>query len=142
MQLRLSGEFKRFADEELRAVLTLLAGRGVVREQAFGSWVLLQPERINAYAQTVMRRLQADEQERGCQARRAEENGPAFQRWVSGREGNESRQGRKNTFGSPPFLPPLPGLGFSGHRYPQLKRRAIVGRHFRGSHFRVFARLR
>ena len=30
LQLRLSGEFKRFADEELRAVLTLLAGPGVV----------------------------------------------------------------------------------------------------------------
>ena len=32
LQLRLSGEFKRFADEELRAVLTLLAGPGVVWE--------------------------------------------------------------------------------------------------------------
>jgi hypothetical protein len=29
-QLRFSSEFKRFADEELRAVLTLLAGPGVV----------------------------------------------------------------------------------------------------------------
>ena len=48
--LRLSGEFKRFADEELRAALTLLAGPGVVWELAFGSWVLLQPERIVAYA--------------------------------------------------------------------------------------------
>lgn len=54
LQLRLSGEFKRFADEELRAVLTLLAGPGVVWELAFGSWVLLQPERINAYAQAAL----------------------------------------------------------------------------------------
>ncbi|MDO8349400.1 MAG: DUF4365 domain-containing protein, partial [Planctomycetota bacterium] len=60
------GEFKRFADEELRAVLTLLAGPGVVWELAFGSWVLLQPERINAYAQAVIRTLQADEHQRGC----------------------------------------------------------------------------
>jgi len=30
LQLRLSGKFKRFADEELRAVLTLLAGPDVV----------------------------------------------------------------------------------------------------------------
>ena len=37
LQLRLSGEFKRFADEDLRAVLTLLAGPGVVWELAFGS---------------------------------------------------------------------------------------------------------
>ncbi len=66
LQLRLSGELSRFADEELRAVLTLLAGPGVVWELAFGSWVLLQPERINAYAQAVIRTLQADEHQRGC----------------------------------------------------------------------------
>jgi len=46
--------------------LTLLAGPGVVWELAFGSWVLLQPERINAYAQAVIRTLQADEHQRGC----------------------------------------------------------------------------
>jgi hypothetical protein len=46
----LSGEFKRVAGEELRAVLTLLTGPGVVWKLAFGSWVLLQPERINVFA--------------------------------------------------------------------------------------------
>jgi small GTP-binding protein len=56
----------RFTDEELRAVLTLLAGPGVVWELEFGSWVLLQPERINAYAQAVIRTLQSDEHQRGC----------------------------------------------------------------------------
>ena len=66
LQLRLSGELARFDDEELRAVLTLLASPGVVWELAFGSWVLLQPERINAYAQAVIRTLQADEHQRGC----------------------------------------------------------------------------
>jgi len=66
LQLQLSGEFERFADEELRAVLTLLAGPGVVWELKFGSWVLLQPERINAYAQAVIRTLQTDEHQRGC----------------------------------------------------------------------------
>lgn len=66
LQLRLSGELARFADAELRAVLTLLAGPGVVWELAFGSWVLFQPERINAYAQAVIRTLQADEHQRGC----------------------------------------------------------------------------
>ena len=49
--LRLAGQ--RFDDAELRTVLTLLAGPGVVWELNFGSWVLLQPERINAYAQAV-----------------------------------------------------------------------------------------
>jgi hypothetical protein len=38
----------------------------VVWELAFGSWVLLQPERINAYAQAVIRTLQADEHQRAC----------------------------------------------------------------------------
>ena len=58
----MSGKFKRFPDEELRAVLTLLAGPGVVWELAFGSWVLLQPERINASAQVVVRREQTSRQ--------------------------------------------------------------------------------
>ena len=66
LQLRLSGEFKRFSDEELHAVITLLAGPGVGWELAFGSWVLLQPERINAYAQAVIQTLRADEHQRGC----------------------------------------------------------------------------
>lgn len=46
-------------------MLTLLAGPGVVWELSFGSWVLLQPERINAYAEDVIRKLQADEHQRG-----------------------------------------------------------------------------
>ena len=37
-----------------------------MRRGAIGSWVLLQPERINAYAQAVIRTLQADERQRGC----------------------------------------------------------------------------
>jgi small GTP-binding protein len=66
LQLRLSGEFARFTDEELRAVVSLLAGPGVVWELKFGSWVLLQPERINAYAQAVIQTIRSDRHERGC----------------------------------------------------------------------------
>jgi hypothetical protein len=66
LQLRLSPDFPQFSDEELRAVLTLLAGPGVVWQLAFGSWVLLHPERINAYAQAVIRTVQADPHQRGC----------------------------------------------------------------------------
>jgi small GTP-binding protein len=66
LQLRLSGEFPRFTDEELKAVVNLLAGPGVVWELKFGSWVLLQPERINAYAQAVIQTMREDEHERGC----------------------------------------------------------------------------
>ena len=65
LRLRLAGEDAQFKDEELKAVVSLLAGPGVVWELGFGSWVLLQPERINAYAQAVIQTLRADEHERG-----------------------------------------------------------------------------
>ena len=70
LQLRLledkNGEIAQFTDEELRAVVSLLAGPGVVWELKFGSWILLQPERINAYAQAVIQTMREDEHERGC----------------------------------------------------------------------------
>ena len=67
LRLRMTGE-EAFKDEELKAVIGLLAGPGVVWELAFGSWILLQPERINAYAQAVIQTLRADEYERGALA--------------------------------------------------------------------------
>lgn len=66
LRLRLAGEEAQFKDEELKAVVGLLAGPGVVWELKFGNWVLLQPERINAYAQAVIQTLREDEFERGC----------------------------------------------------------------------------
>jgi small GTP-binding protein len=66
LSLRLTGLESPFKDEELKAVVGLLAGPGVVWELEFGSWVLLQPERINAYAQAVIQTLREDEDERGC----------------------------------------------------------------------------
>ena len=66
LRLRMTGEGAPFKDEELKAVVGLLAGPGVVWELSFGSWVLLQPERINAYAQAVIQTMRADEYERGC----------------------------------------------------------------------------
>ncbi len=68
LQLRLSDELTRFTDDELKAVVGLLSGPGVVWELKFGSWVLLQPGRINAYAQAVIQTMRADEHERGCLA--------------------------------------------------------------------------
>lgn len=56
----------RFTDKELKAVVSLLAGPGVVWELKFGSWALLQPERINAYAQAVIQTMRDDQHERGC----------------------------------------------------------------------------
>jgi hypothetical protein len=56
----------RFNDEELKAVVSLLAGPGAVWELMFGSGALFQPERINAHAQAVIQTTRADEHERGC----------------------------------------------------------------------------
>ena len=66
LQLRLANEVKRFTDGELMAVIGLLASPGLVWELKFGSWILLQPERINAYAQAVIQTMRKDEHERGC----------------------------------------------------------------------------
>ncbi len=66
LQLRLSGETVRFTEDELKAVISLLAGPGVVWELGFGYWILLQPEVINSHAQAVIRSLQEDEREIGC----------------------------------------------------------------------------
>ena len=75
------GELTRFTDDELKVVMGLLSGSDVVWELKFGSWVLLQPGRINAYAQAVMQTMRADEHDRGClQPGRAKHNSPAFQR--------------------------------------------------------------
>ena len=66
LALRMQGQCPRFTNAELKAVVRLLAGPGVVWELEFGSWVLLQPERINAYAQAVIQTIREDEFDRGC----------------------------------------------------------------------------
>ncbi|MCB9913475.1 MAG: GTP-binding protein, partial [Planctomycetes bacterium] len=62
---RLSTDFK-FADAQLDTVVSLLDGPGVVKELDFGSYILLRPEWINAYAQAVIRTLRASESGLGC----------------------------------------------------------------------------
>ena len=64
--LTLAGEGVQFSDDEFKGVLGLLASPGVVWQLEFGSWVLLQPEWVNAYAQAVIQTLRTDEDERGC----------------------------------------------------------------------------
>lgn len=64
LQLRLP--HKGFSIDELRAVIGLLAGPGVVWQLEFGDFVLLQPERINAYAAAVVRAVRAHTDEIGC----------------------------------------------------------------------------
>lgn len=55
-----------FADAQLETVVTLLDGPGIVKELHFGSYILLRPEWINAYAQAVIRTLRAAESGLGC----------------------------------------------------------------------------
>ncbi|QLH70726.1 DUF4365 domain-containing protein [Rhodopseudomonas palustris] len=66
LELRFFGEIGKFSQEELHAVVGLLAGPGIVWELKFGDWILLQPERINAYAQAVIQAMRNDKQELGC----------------------------------------------------------------------------
>lgn len=64
LEMRLPGE--DFTPEQLRAVVGLLAGPGVVWQLEFGDFVLLQPGRINAYAAAVVRTVRAHTDEIGC----------------------------------------------------------------------------
>lgn len=66
LRLRLPEEEINFSDSELRAVLSLLAGPGVVLELEFGAWILFQPELINTYGQAVIATMRADKSELGC----------------------------------------------------------------------------
>ena len=55
-----------FRLDELRAVVGLLAGPGIVWQLEFGDFVLLQPERVNAYAAAVIRKVRQRTNEHGC----------------------------------------------------------------------------
>jgi len=55
-----------FTLEQLRTVVGLLAGPGIIWQLEFGDFVLLQPERINAYAAAVIRSIRAHTEEIGC----------------------------------------------------------------------------
>jgi WD40 repeat protein len=57
LELRLPGEV--FSLDELRAVVGLLAGPGIVWRLEFGDLVLLQPEWINTYAAAVVRSVRS-----------------------------------------------------------------------------------
>jgi hypothetical protein len=55
----------RFTDEILQTVIGLLDGPGVVKELEYGTYILLAPEWINAYAQAVIRTLRSAENDLG-----------------------------------------------------------------------------
>lgn len=56
---------ERLSDEALRTVIGHLDAPGIVKELDYGSYILLAPEWINAYAQAVLRSLRSDENELG-----------------------------------------------------------------------------
>jgi small GTP-binding protein len=56
----------RFTDTDLESVVGLLDGPGVVKELGFGTYILLRPEWINAYAQAIIRTLRAAENSLGA----------------------------------------------------------------------------
>lgn len=66
LKIRLPAHEVNFADAELKAVLSLLSGPGVVLELEFGAWVLFQPELVNAYGQAVIATMRDDPSELGC----------------------------------------------------------------------------
>jgi len=54
-RLRLGWEGEPFEERDLRTVIGLLAGQGLIQPLAFGDFVLLQPEQINNYGSAVVR---------------------------------------------------------------------------------------
>jgi small GTP-binding protein len=56
---------RHFTRETLETVVQLLAGSGAVWQLNFGDFVLLQPERINAYAAAVIRKVRDQSDEMG-----------------------------------------------------------------------------
>jgi small GTP-binding protein len=65
LQRRLPNE-PEFNDRVLETVIGLLDGPGVVKELDYGTYILLQPEWVNAYAQAVIRTLRQEPTELGC----------------------------------------------------------------------------
>jgi GTPase SAR1 family protein len=55
----------RFNDETLQKVIGLLDSPGALKELDYGSYILLQPEWVSAYAQAVIRTLRSGENELG-----------------------------------------------------------------------------
>ncbi len=60
-----------FTEQDLRTVIGLLAGQGLIRMLDFGDFVLLQPEQLNNYASAVVRMAREQSNEIGCLPERA-----------------------------------------------------------------------
>jgi len=73
LQLMMPGETS--SAEELRTVIGLMQGQGVLQVLDFGDFVLLQPEQINRYASVMVRMAREHVDEMGCVAEQTVLNG-------------------------------------------------------------------
>lgn len=64
LAMTLGGE--DFELPQLEAVLSLLAGPGMIQRLDFGGFILLRPEVLSRYAAAVVRKVRKDPQELGC----------------------------------------------------------------------------
>ncbi len=76
----------RFTDETLQTVIGLLDGPGVVKELDYGTYILLAPEWINAYAQAVIRTLRSADNDLGVMPLRSIAEGKLIYQSI-GRDG-------------------------------------------------------
>ncbi|MEO5916694.1 MAG: TIR domain-containing protein [Luteolibacter sp.] len=105
----------RFTDETLQTVIGLLDGPGVVKELDYGTYVLLAPEWINAYAQAVIRTLRSAENDLGVLPLRSIAEGKLIYQSI-GRDGAPAEMKR---------LPPAEERVVLGEMERQLEQRYL-----------------
>lgn len=105
----------RFPDETLQTVIGLLDGPGVVKELDYGTYILLAPEWINAYAQAVIRTLRSAENDLGVLPLRSIAEGNLIYQSI-GRDGTPTEMKR---------LPPTEERVVLGEMERQLEQRGL-----------------
>ena len=111
---RLSGE-PRFRDENLKTVVGLLDGPGIVKELDYGTYILLAPEWINAYAQAVIRTLRSEGNDLGVLPQRSIAEGKLIYQSI----------GRDGIFLEMKRLPPFEERIVLGEMERQLEQRGL-----------------
>jgi small GTP-binding protein len=105
----------RFTDETLQTVIGLLDGPGAVKELDYGTYILLSPEWINAYAQAVIRTLRSAENDLGVLPLRSIAEGKLIYQSI-GRDGIPVEMRR---------LPPVEERVVLGEMERQLEQRGL-----------------
>ncbi|HEX3149550.1 MAG TPA: DUF4365 domain-containing protein [Gemmataceae bacterium] len=105
----------RFSDDTLQTVISLLDGPGAVKELAFGTYILLAPEWVSAYAQAVVRTLRSAEKDLGTLPLRTIAEGKLIYQSI-GRGGTQVKMKR---------LPPAQEAVVLGEMERQLEERGL-----------------